>query len=127
MSFFLDDDIVTAANLHQVLYTDATNVAFAVTLENKWFQGRFYTDLLPPEDSNSMAFCELYAIVMAYVLWCKLWIRKRNMFHCDNLPSVNIIKDALDKVPAIMALMPKLTWTYQLTTISLSMQNIFQA
>ncbi|XP_069110159.1 uncharacterized protein, partial [Argopecten irradians] len=86
-SFFLDDRITLAADLH--LYTDATTDGFGGILCNKWFQGYFPIELKIRD--ISMALYELYPIVMACVLWGHLWNRKRILFHCDNQATVEII------------------------------------
>jgi hypothetical protein len=39
-----------------------------------------------------MAFYELYPIVMACVLWGYNWSRKRILFNCDNLATVEIVR-----------------------------------
>lgn len=57
-----------------------------------------------------MAFFELYPIVMACVLWGHNWNRKRILFHCDNMSTVDIISKGRSKVKSIMKLMRKLTF-----------------
>ena len=67
VSFFLDDDVVSSADL--LLFTDATNTTFGGIFGDRWFQGEISQDVLLLSQANSMAFCELYPIVMACVLW----------------------------------------------------------
>ena len=109
VSFFLNDDIVNAADLH--LFTDATDRAFGGIYSNQWFQGIIPKSILEGEETVSMAFCELYPIVMACVLWGSEWQRKRILFRCDNLGTVNIITKGRSKSPLVMKLMRKLTWS----------------
>ena len=105
ISFFLNDDIINSADLQ--LYTDATPTGFGGFFQNKWFQGTFPSEV--QQEELSMAFCELYPIVMACVLWGHSWARKRILFHCDNLATVEIIKKGRSKIPSIMKLMRMLT------------------
>ena len=73
------------------------------------------------DSEMSMAFPELYHIVVAAVLWSKNWIKKRIVFHCDNESTVHIINKGRSKVQDIMKLMHKLTWlaaTNNLTFLS---------
>ena len=83
VSFFLNDNIEEAADLH--LLTDSTDRAFGGIYHNQWFQGIIPQAILEDEETVSMAFCELYPIVMSCVLWGSTWGCKRLLFHCDNL------------------------------------------
>ena len=108
VSFFLNDNITTTADM--CLYTDATDRAYGGIYGNLWFQGSFAQDLDTEGDKKSMAFCELYPIVMACVLWGHQWCRQRILFYCDNQSTVDIINKGRSKVKLIMKLMRKLTW-----------------
>lgn len=85
VAFFLDDNITTAADMH--LFTDATDSAFGGYHNycGKWFQDFFPMDMFNAEEKPSMAYFELYPIVMACVFWGQQWSRKRILFHSDNL------------------------------------------
>ncbi|CAG2224015.1 unnamed protein product [Mytilus edulis] len=107
VSFFLNDNITNAADIH--LFTDATPSSFGGFYQNEWFQGDFPYELLSCEQT-SMAFFELYPIVMACVLWGDRWKRKRILFNCDNLATVDIIKKGRSKIQSLMKLMRKLTY-----------------
>ena len=95
------------------LYTDSTDKAFAGIYYHKWFQSEFPPNLIS-EDSEkvSMALLELpvYPIVVACVLWGNKWNRKRILFHCDNMSTVQIINKGRSKVKVIMKLLRRLTW-----------------
>lgn len=106
VSFFINDNITEAADME--LYTDATLTTFAGFYKNHWFQGDFPLEIL--HEQTSMAFLELYPIVMASVLWGHHWNRKRILFHCDNMATVDIITKGRSKVQSIMKLMRKLTF-----------------
>ena len=77
---------------------------------DQWFQGEIPENILQLSEAHSMAFCELYPIVMACVLWGSEWPRKRILFFCDNMSSVNIINKVRSKISLIMSLVRKLTW-----------------
>ena len=110
VSFFLDDNITNAADMH--LYTDATDRAFGGIFANKWFQGVFPDDIISQDnnDVTSMALLELYPIVVACFLWGSQWQKKRILFHCDNMATVQIINKGRSKVKIINKLIRKLTW-----------------
>ena len=108
VSFFLDDNITAAADMH--LFTDATDKAFGGIFQNKWFQGMFPEDLLVLDNSPSMALLELYPIVIACFLWGEQWNKKRILFHCDNMATVQILNKGRSKTSIINKLMKMLTW-----------------
>lgn len=97
----MNDNITNAADIH--LYTDATQTSYGGIYINEWFQGDFPAEIL--DEQTSMAFFELYPIVMACVLWGHQWNRKRIVFNCDNLATVEIINKGRSKIPSIMKLM----------------------
>jgi hypothetical protein len=66
ISFFIDDNIVTAADFD--LYTDASStIGFGGYFLSKWFQGKWRKLVI--DESFSIAYIELYTIVIAAVLW----------------------------------------------------------
>jgi hypothetical protein len=56
----------------------------------------------------SIAFQELYPIVVAAILYGKDWGQKRILFHCDNQATVFAINKARSGSPAMMQLMRRL-------------------
>ena len=120
VSFFINDDITNAADIH--LYTDATQKSFGGIYRNEWFQGNFPYEIL--DEQTSMAFFELYPIVMACVLWGHHWGRKRIVFNCDNLATVEIINKGRSKIPSIMKLMRKLTYHSAMHSFIIHSQHI---
>ena len=110
VSFFYDDEITIASDME--LFTDAaSNFGFGGYFQGKWFSNSWPSELPESLDSTmSMAFRELYPIVVAAYLWGHLWCRKRILFHCDNEAVVNIVNKGRSKVQDIMKLMHTLTW-----------------
>ena len=104
VTFFYDEHITLASDIE--LYTDAaSNFGFGVFFQGKWFSSTWPSELSTSLDSDmSMAFRELYPIVVASLLWGHLWIKKRIMFHCDNEAVVNIVNKGRSKVLDIMKL-----------------------
>ena len=110
VSFFHDINITTAADME--LYTDASStLGFGGFFQGSWFYDKWPADLPVEYDHElSMAFRELYPIVIAAMLWGHLWSAKRIKFYCDNLGTVQIIRKGRSKVNNIMKLMRQLTW-----------------
>lgn len=61
------------------------------------------------EDCVSIAFYELYPIVVASILWGEMWKKQRIIFLCDNSATVAILNKGRSKSPHIMPLMRRLT------------------
>lgn len=110
VSMFHDSSMTHAQDIN--LFTDASStVGYAGFYEGLWFAEKWPEHLPCKEDTQvSMAFRELYPIVVSAMLWGHMWKRKRIVFHCDNLGTVQIIQKGRSKVPSIMLLMRKLTW-----------------
>lgn len=120
VSFFINDDITNAADIS--LFTDATLTSFGGIYVNQWFQGDFPWEL--SNEQTSMAFYELYPIVIACVLWGHNWSRKRILFNCDNLATVEIVRKGRSKIPSIMKLMRTLTYHSALNNFVIHAQHI---
>lgn len=110
ISMFHENCKTKAADME--LYTDASSTQGF----GGYFQGHWFCDQWPNEISNmeeqklSMAWLELYPIVVAAILWGHFWHKKRIVFYCDNLGTVQIIQKGRSKIPFIMKLMRRLTW-----------------
>ncbi|XP_071138811.1 uncharacterized protein [Mytilus edulis] len=110
ISFFIDDNIVNASDFD--LYTDAAStVGFGGYFKNRWFQALWPVEMkLYTELSLSMAYMELYPIVIAAIIWGDEWSGKRILFYCDNMATVLIIKKGRAKSLEIVRLIRLLTW-----------------
>ena len=78
---------------------------------NRWFQAVWPTELVLKDNKQlSMAYLELYPIVVAAMLWGSEWNGKRILFYCDNLTTVFIINKGRSQAQPIVKLMRCLTW-----------------
>ena len=88
------------------LYTDASAVhGYGAYYNGAWFRGPW----LPHQQLNSLsgisiAWQELYAIIMAAAARGHLWSGRRILAHCDNLAVVDIWSHHSSKSPTIMSL-----------------------
>lgn len=93
------------------LYTDSSRKGFGGYYKGEWFSSAWSSDLsFPNEKDFSMAFLELYPIVVAAIIWGPQWTQKRVLFWCDNEATVAIVKKGRSKCLRIMSLMRTLTW-----------------
>lgn len=109
VSLFIDVHRSLAEDMD--LYTDASGtIGYGGFFKGAWFYGPWPRCILD-ELSNkiSIAFQELYPIVVAAILWGKSWERKRIVFHCDNQGTCFILNKGRSKSDDIMKLMRRLT------------------
>jgi hypothetical protein len=108
ITLFYDRFLSSNADLQ--LFTDAaSNSGFGGYFDGEWFSEPWPEDLMRHTDGNmSMAFMELYPIVVAAILWGNVWKGKRIQFMCDNEAVVNIIQKGRSKETYIMKLMRRL-------------------
>lgn len=109
ISVFLDSGVTSTADMD--LYTDASSIGFGGYFQGQWFSERWPEDL--PTLSNqelSMAYKELYPIVVSAIAWGPSWSTKRLCFMCDNMATKCIVNKGRSKCVYIMSLMRRLTW-----------------
>jgi len=108
VSLFLDKDPISNSALH--LFTDASGtIGFGGYFQGQWFCSAWPRHVLEQVDKDlSIAFQELYPIVVAALLWGSCWSRKRILIHCDNQATVYIINKGRSPCAAIMRLMRRL-------------------
>lgn len=109
LSLFHELQLTNSADIE--LYTDAAStVGHGGYFQGYWFCETWPLDLPIGQDENSMAFRELYPIVVSAILWGAQWTTKRILFHCDNQATVAIINKGRSRSTVLMRLMRRLTW-----------------
>lgn len=109
ISLFLDENETIAHDMD--LFTDASGtLGFGGFFRGQWFSSPWPADIVDKldKDAISIAFQELYPIVIAAMLWGEFWTRKRILFHCDNKATVFILNKGNSHCPDIMKLMRRL-------------------
>ena len=93
VSFFIDKRLYNANDIE--LFTDASgneNLGFGGYFQGSWFYGGWPKDIMKRLTKKaSIAFRELYPIVVAAILYGASWSRKRIIFNCDNKGTVFIV------------------------------------
>ena len=109
-AFFLNHFWESSSQLK--LFTDASGrLGFGGIFGASWFQGRWSPSQLLDSNGISIAWQELYAIVVACSIWGNLWSQKRITFFCDNEAVVRVVNSRRSKCPKIMELVRVLTLT----------------
>ena len=108
-SFFLEDHLTAAPDFE--LYTDASGAhGYGAYYQGQWFRGDWEpSQLLGLNSETSIAYQELFPIVVAACVWGHTWQQKRIMFHCDNEATVNCINKGGSSSPLIAKLLRLLT------------------
>ena len=97
-SVFLDDLWTTSADIG--LYTDASGCGIGGVFRDLWFAQH----LTPAQQQRSIAWKELYAVVVACRRWGAHFKGQRILLHCDNQSVVAIVNSGTSKCELIMTL-----------------------
>ena len=90
------------------LFTDASSLhGFGAYFNGAWLRGSWLPDQQLGPDI-SIAWQELFAIVVAALAWGHQWSGRRILAHCDNLAVVDIWGRYSSKSPSIMSLVRRL-------------------
>ena len=106
--FFLNTSWVDSDTL--TLHTDASGtLGYGGILGRKWFQGRWETHQQLSAPGISIAWQELFALVVACHIWGDEFAHKRIVFYCDNASVVSIVNSKRSHIPRVMDLVRHLT------------------
>lgn len=93
------------------LYTDASGtLGYGGILGNRWFQGQWETRHQLNAPGISIAWQELFALVVACHLWGGEFANKRIVFYSDNESVVNIVNSKRSHIARAMDLVRHLTF-----------------
>ena len=107
-SFFLSSDWVNSEFLE--FHTDASgSLGYGGIFGTRWFQGKWEPHQCLGQHEISIAWQELFAIVVACQLWGESLQNKRIILHCDNESVVNIINSKRSRISRVMDLLRHLT------------------
>lgn len=92
------------------LFTDASSLhGFGAYFQGAWIRDAWSpTQHLNTTTGISIAWQELYAVVMAALTWGKFWSGRRILAHCDNKTVVDVWHSYSSKSSTIMGLVRKL-------------------
>ena len=99
----LGSGCIVACLLSQLEVTSdaAGAIGFGAYSRGQWFYGAWST----VQARQSIAYQELFPVVIAAHLWGSLWARKHVLFRSDNEAVVAILTTRTSKVPALMHLL----------------------
>lgn len=122
VAMMLDPHTVAAADLE--LYTDASGAhGFGAYYQGQWFRG----DWQPHQtldSGKSIAWQELFAIVLACLAWGHHWSGKRILFHCDNQAVADLWQKGSSRSPSQMVLVRCMFFTAATNNYHISIRHI---
>ena len=98
----------------------AGSLGFGVYLEGMWFTGSW----MPSQREQSIAYKELFPVVVSAHVWGHLWCRRHVLFRSDNGSVVHILNARTSKVPCLMHLLRSLLLAAARHSFSFSAQHI---
>ena len=77
------------------------SLGFGAYFRNEWFTGSW----APSQAAQSIAYKELFPIVIAARVWGSSWSRRHVLFRSDNDSVVHILNSRTSKIPSLMCLL----------------------
>ena len=90
------------------------------TPQGLWFAGSW----APSQQQQSIAYKELFLVVIAAHVWGHLWCKKHVLFRSDNDAVVHVLNSRTFKVPCLMRLLHSLLLAAALHSFSFSAQHV---
>ena len=100
VGFWLFPGMTATTNL-KVTSDAAGSIGFGAYFYGQWFYGPY----APSQAQQSIAYKELFPVVIAAHLWGHLWTKRHVLFRSDNEAVVAILTSRTSKVPALMRLL----------------------
>ena len=98
----------------------AGSFRYGAYMKGRWFAGSW----APPQELQSIAYKELFPIVLAAPVWGHLWAKKHILFHSDNEAVVPILNTQTSRVPCLMRLLRSLLFSAAHHSFSFSSQHV---
>ena len=93
-------DVAWTSNVAMHLWTDASDWGYGACMGNNWTFRQFNAS----QRTHSIAWRELYAVVIAAATWASRLQGKRIIFYCDNMTVCDVMKSGTSRVDDIMGL-----------------------
>jgi len=82
----------------------AGSIGYGAYLKDLWFAGSW----APSQQQQSIAYKELFPVVIAAHVWGHMWCKKHALFRSDNNAVVHVLNFRTSKVPCLMLLLCRL-------------------
>ena len=119
VSFWLFPGLLPEADV-EVSSDAAGSLGYGAYLQGQWFAGSW----APSQQLQSIAYKELFPIVLAAHVWEHSWVRKHVLFRSDNDAVVHILNTRTSRVPCLMRLLRSLLFSAARHNFSFSSQHV---
>ena len=119
VSFWLFPGLSPEAGM-EVSSDAARSLGYGAFLKDCWFAW----PLAPSQQQQSIAYKELFPVVIAAHVWGHHWCHKHVLFHSDNDAVVHILNSRMSKVPGLMRLLRSLLFAAACHCFSFSAQHV---
>ena len=119
VNFWLFPGMTTTTDL-EVTSDAAGSLGFGAYFQHEWFSGAW----APCQSGQSIAYKELFPIVVAAHVWGSAWSRQHILFRSDNEAVVNILVARTSKVAGLMFLVRKLLLVAARFSFTFSAQHV---
>ena len=119
VSFWLFPGLLPEADI-KVSSDAAGAFGYGAYMKGQWFAGSW----APSQELHSIAYKELFPIVLAAHVWGHLWVKKHILFRSDNDAVVHILNTRTSRVPCLMRLLRSLLFSAARHSFSFSSQHV---
>jgi len=106
--------------LPEVASDAAGSIGYGAYLKGLWFAGSW----APSQQQQSIAYKELYPVVIGAHVWGHMWCKKHILFRSDNNAVVHVLNSRTSKVPCLMRLLRNLLLAAAGHSFSFSAQHV---
>ena len=119
VSFWLFPGLLPEADV-EVSSDAAGSLGYGAYLKGQWFAGSWAAS----QQLQSIAYKELFPIVLAAHVWGHSWVKKHVLFRSDNDAVVHILNTRTSRVPCLMRLLRSLLFSAARHSFSFSSQHV---
>ena len=119
ISFWLFPGLLPEADV-EVSSDAAGSFGYGAYMKGQWFAGSW----APSHKLHSIAYKELFPIVLVAHVWGHLWVKKHILFRSDNDAVVHILNTRTSRVPCLMRLLCSLSFSAARHSFSFSSQHV---
>ena len=119
VSFWLFPGLSPSRDL-EVSSDTAGSVGFGAFFRDHWFSGQWASS----QQLQSIAYKELFPVVITAHIWGPQWSKMHVLFHSNNEAVVNMLNSRTSKTPCIMRLLSNLFFSAACHSFSFSAQHI---
>ena len=119
VSFWLFPGLSPATDL-EVSSDAAGSLGFGAFFQGQWLYGSWAV----PQQSQSIAYKELFPVAIAAFVWVPQWCKRHVLFHSDNDAVIHMLNSCTSKISRLMRLLRHLLLSVARHSFSFSAQHV---